>query len=524
MTLQFSMKDGEYFWGGSTFVGMKMPVSAQDFFAQDLRRDCQNQGMPLFLSNQGRYLWSDAPFKITFDHGRVTVEGADDLALTEAGSCLRDAYLHAMKAHFPFTGKLPPKEFFETAQYNTWMEFTYYQAQDKVLAYAHAIVDHGFKPGILIIDEGWHNPYGDWTFDRAKFPDPRAMVDELHALGFTVMLWVTPFVSPNGLKFVQSCRADYNPKDESYKKTCMRNEKGEVALVDWWNGYSAILDFENPIDREFLDSQLRALMQDYGIDGFKFDGGTIGHYTSGQLLNPPYRGESGDTHFAMNKNIAWNEFGARYKFHEYKDSFRGGGKPVIQRLADRAHSWTKADGITSIIPNSLLQGLLGYPFICPDMIGGGEWIYSIYPDVIPDHELFLRMAQVSSLFPMMQFSWAPWRVLNDEEMEIILESARLHERMMPEIMAILEQSATSGEPVLRHMEYEFPHCGYEHIADQFMLGSDILVCPVITKGTREKDVVFPEGKWQDDEGNVYEKGTHTVKTPLEKLRYFRRIS
>ena len=46
------------------------------------------------------------------------------------------------------------------------MEHTYYQAQDKVLAYAHAIIDHGFKPGILIIDEGWHNPYGDWTFDR----------------------------------------------------------------------------------------------------------------------------------------------------------------------------------------------------------------------------------------------------------------------------------------------------------------------------------------------------------------------
>ena len=119
MTIQFRIQEGEYFWGGSTFVGMKMPVSAQDFFEQDLRRSCQNQGMPLFLSNKGRYLWSEEPFKITFDHGHVTAEGADDLALTEAGSCLRDAYLAAMRAHFPFTGKLPPKEFFETAQYNT---------------------------------------------------------------------------------------------------------------------------------------------------------------------------------------------------------------------------------------------------------------------------------------------------------------------------------------------------------------------------------------------------------------------
>ena len=523
MTYQFKIREGECFWGGSTYEGVKMPYDEKTVVSYDFRKKCQNQGMPLFLSNQGRYLWSEDPFAIRFDCGTVTVEGEDDIHMTEAGDCLRDAYLHAMKTHFPFSGKVPPMKFFETAQYNTWMEHTYYQAQDKVLDYAHKIVDNGFKPGILIIDEGWHNPYGDWTFDPIKFPNPRAMVDELHALGFTVMLWVTPFVSPNGLKFIQTCRADFNPKDDAYKKTFMRNEKGEVALTDWWNGYSAILDFENPLDCEYLDCQLRALMQDYGIDGFKFDGGTIGHYASSNLANPPYRGESDGTHKAMNKNIAWNEFGTRYKFHEYKDTFKGGGKPTIQRLADRAHSWTKDDGILSIIPNSLVQGLLGYPFICPDMIGGGEWTYSVYPDVIPDHELFLRMAQVSSLFPMMQFSWAPWRVLNEEEMDIIRESAYLHERMLPEIMKVVEESAVSGEPVLRHLEYEYPHCGYERVTDEFMLGKEFLVCPVVTQGTREKEIVFPEGKWQDTDGNVYECGTHKVKTPLEKLTYFKKI-
>ena len=262
-------------------------------------------------------------------------------------------------------------------------------------------------------------------------------------------------------------------------------------------------------------------MQDYGIDGFKFDGGTIGHYTSGQLLNPPYRGESGDTHFAMNKNIAWNEFGARYKFHEYKDSFRGGGKPVIQRLADRAHSWTKEDGITSIIPNSLLQGLLGYPFICPDMIGGGEWIYSIYPDVIPDHELFLRMAQVSSLVPMMQFSWAPWRMLGKEAQKYCLDAAKLHAKFADYIIENVKASAVSGEPILRSLEYRYPNLGYAEITDEFLLGDRVLVAPVMEKGAVERRVVLPEGEWLSLEKTPYTGGQAvTVPAPIDTLPYF----
>ncbi|UKI38021.1 MAG: hypothetical protein L6V93_08410 [Clostridiales bacterium] len=34
----------------------------------------------------------------------------------------------------------------------------------------------------------------------------------------------------------------------------------------------------------------------------------------------------------------------------------------------------------------------------------------------------------------------------------------------------------------RNMEYEFPNEGFEHVCDQFMLGSDIMSAPVLTKG------------------------------------------
>ncbi len=516
----FEIFENEFWWGGTIEDGIQMPFSNKTVnYQRDFRLDASNQTMPLYLSSKGRYIWSEQPFAVKIDAGYFEFEG-EDITMTETGDCLRDAYLAASQAHFPFNGEVPPLEFFETAQYNTWMEFTYNPTQKTVLEYAHSIIDNGFKPGILIIDEGWHNPYGDWTFDQLKFPNPKQMIEELHALGFKVMLWVVPYVTASGLKFISQVRADLNY--EHYQDAFMRNENGVPVVMEWWNGYGAILDFENPTDVKFLDDQLQALMKDYGVDGFKFDGGTLRAFTNTVVINGQHKGTADGTYSPMKKNIAWNDFGARYKYHEYKDTFKGGGKPVVQRLRDRNHTWTN-DGIDTILPNSLAQGLIGHPFICPDMIGGGEWSYNIIPSFKVDEELFVRMAQVSVFFPMMQFSWAPWRVLSRENFETVVKAAHLHSEMAPEIIEIIKASAVSGEPVMRTLEYMYPHCGYEKINDEFLCGENILVCPIVTQGTFEKDIVFPEGRWQDTDGNVYECGTHRVSTPLDKLTWFRKI-
>ena len=157
------------------------------------------------------------------------------------------------------------------------------------------------------------------------------------------------------------------------------------------------------------------------------------------------------------------------------------------------------------------------------IFGGGEWSYNVKPGFKIDEELFIRMAEVSVFFPMMQFSWAPWRVLSEESWKIVARFGRMHAEVAPEIIKIIETSAVSGEPVLRSMEYSYPGCGYERICDQYLCGEDILVCPVVTKGTFEKDVVIPEGEWVDELGNKFTKGVHRIPTPLERLPYFRRI-
>lgn len=506
--------ENEFWWGCTSSQGRAQPFTASSKFAYNMHAG-ENQTMPFFVSNLGRYIWCESPLQVSIDNGEINLTADSEIILDKPADTLRDAYFFASQKHFPFSGDIPPEKFFTTSQYNTWMELDYHQSQEGILNYARGLIENGYEPGILIIDEGWHGRYGLWEFDRVKFPDPAAMVAELHEMGFTVMLWVVPLVSCDGMDFVIATERRHLVGGSGDKQLFLRTDEGKVAIVHWWNGYSAILNLCEEDDRQYLDTKLRHLMDTYGVDGFKFDGGNICMYNPGNIINGTQT-----KYTAAELNIAWNDFGTRYEFHEYKDTFKGGGKPVVQRLQDRHHSWNR-HGLTSILPDALVQGLIGHPFICPDMVGGGEWSFNYVPGFQCDQELFVRMAQCSALFPMIQYSWAPWRLLDGEHSALCLEAAKLHKRYSEHIMELVRHSAKTGEPIVRHMEYEFPHCGYAAVNDQFMLGSDILVAPVMEQGADGRTVVLPEGEWLYCDGTEYTGGKSvSVSAPLDRLPYF----
>ena len=520
--MNIKILDNEYWWGLSTFLGVELPFSKDTDITIDLRDGgaVHNQIMPLLVSSKGRYIWSEDAFCATFKNGEILLEG-EEIIFDESGKNLKDAYLNASRNHFPFDNAELAPEFFETAQYNGWVQFTYNPTQEGVLEYAHGIVDNGFEPGILIIDEGWHQPYGTWEFDKIKFPDPAKMVEELHELGFKVMLWVCPFVRCDGEQYVKSRRwgAEFGESKISSDLYLRTDEEiwYSPAIVQWWNGYSAILDFTKEADRIFLKTQLDALMENYGIDGFKFDGGKWAHYSNYACKN----GTVLDEEKKYERNIAWNEFGRMYKYHEYKDSYKCGGKCSISRLVDRSHSWDK-NGLNTILPNTLIQGLIGHPFVCPDMIGGGSWSMFQQEGFVFDEELFVRMAQAATYLPMMQFSLAPWQYLNKENLSYCLDAANKHKEIAPQIMKYVNESRKTGEPIVRAMAYEFPEENYETVKDYFMFGSDVLVAPVVEKGHTTKTVKLPKDyKWEYIDGTVYEGGTTvTVDAPISVLPVF----
>ena len=219
----------------------------------------------------------------------------------------------------------------------------------------------------------------------------------------------------------------------------------------------------------------------------------------------------------------WAQFGLEYPYNEYRACYKMAGTHLVQRLADKSHSWN-SNGLSSLIPNQLTQGILGYAYTCPDMIGGGSYTDFLDGSKNLDQELFVRYAQCAALMPMLQFSAAPWRVLSKEKFEACKAAAWLHVKYADYIYALATEASKSVEPIVRYMSYEFPEEGLELIIDQFMLGTKYLVAPVLEKGATAREVSFPTGKWLGDDGVVVEGPCRiTVDVSLDRLPIFERM-
>ncbi len=496
---------GEAWYGLCVWDGCQMPITQASVYHRSLEPNpTANQSAPLLVSSQGRYLWCDTGLTVDVRGGVIEATAQQGIIdLQEGFGTLRDAYRAAAEAHFPPQDKLPPEAFFMKPQYNTWIELAYDQTQENVLSYARRILSEGYPAGIIMIDDGWNESYGTWEFSVGAFPDPKAMVDELHQMGFEVMLWICPFVSPD-------TRVG---RDLAEKGLLIRDPAGEVAIKKWWNGYSAVLDLSHPGALAWMRERLNSLMARYGVDGFKFDAGDPYFYDATRDVTYAPITENGQA-------AAWAKLGAEYAYNEFRACFAAANLPLVQRLHDKCHEWGEA-GMASLIPNQLCQGIQGYAFTCPDMVGGGM-LGSFYGDGFQlDEELFVRYAQCAALSPMIQFSAAPWRLLSKEGNRRCLEAALLHTQWADTIIALAQQAAHSGEPIYRYMEYVFPGQGLEQVTDQFMLGDRLLVAPVLEKGADTRCVRLPKGSWRYVDGTCYEGGrTVTVPAGLDTLPYF----
>ncbi len=165
---------------------------------------------------------------------------------------------------------------------------------------------------------------------------------------------------------------------------------------------------------DWFRSRLDYLQSTYQVDGFKFDGGDSSFYSGVTTLQPASPNAQTEL---------YGKIGLHYPLNEYRAMWKMGGQPLGERLSDKAHSWTD---LRKLIPDMILEGLMGYPFSCPDMIGGGEFT-SFLPGSTIDQDLIVRSAQCQALMPMMQFSVAPWRVLDETHLNAVLKAVKVRE-------------------------------------------------------------------------------------------------
>ena len=515
--LAVRMLPGERWWGLCNAFGREMPFTERTELSFDLRLDnYSHQALSFLCSDRGRAIWCPEPVGVEIAGGTIRLasdKGPIEL-VEDAGSNLREAFRFASAKWFPPAGGEPDLLYFSAPQCNTWIELTYHQNERDVLAYARSMLDNGVPPGVFMIDDTWQLGYGTWEFDPRRFSDPKGMMAKLHAMGYKVLLWICPFVSMDSPAYRALLAtggflcARENERGERHDRWC-----NDPAAVKWWNGKSALLDFTHPDGRRWFECELARLKRDFGADGFKFDGGGVGYYSIGYPSFEP--GVSAATQSAL-----YGEFALANPGSEYRNGFGFAGKPVIMRLHDKPHTW---DALRRLIPDRLAAGVVGGPFIGPDMIGGGEWT-AFLPGAPFDPELFLRSAQVHALCPMMQISASPWRVLSPEHQRIFRDVVALRQRFAPRFVELAKESARTGEPMMRNLEYAFPGRGYADVKDEFLMGDDLLVAPVLEKGAATRRVVLPPGSWRADDGSLLDGPAEIdAAAPLPRLPHFERV-
>jgi myogenesis-regulating glycosidase len=510
----FEALDDESWYGAEVLAASQWPLNAK-IIRRDPFLPTGNQTAPLWLSSRGVALFKQDYQPVGFSfHGRkcrtLRIHGGDtcrfDLCVSIADD-IRQAHRTAISVLGP-PRSAPPPEYFRKPVFCTWIEFLTEVNQQGVLDYAAAMHQHGFPCGVLMIDDRWMRQYGDLEFDSVKFPDPSCMVEALHARDIRVALWVTPFLDCESSRYAEARERGY-----------LLRKKGSSApfLGRWWNGTSALVDLSHPEARAWFVDGLRELVSEYGVDGFKLDAGDAeviaGGYDSFAPMNP---WEYAD---------AFASIGAEFPINELRVSWLTQRLGLVQRLRDKSPTWSPSDGLGSIIPHGLCEGLLGYPYFCADMIGGG-WDAGFRKGQPVDEELFVRWTQASALLPIMQFSYAPWR-LSEKMAAICRRYVKLHEDLSGYIYCLAQDATKDGTPIVKPLFFDYPaDKACYRVSDQFLLGDRFLVAPVLTRGALRRPVYLPAGQWKDFWSGEAFCGPRLItsyEARLEKLPLFERV-
>ena len=145
----------------------------------------------------------------------------------------------------------------------------------------------------------------------------------------------------------------------------------------------------------------------------------------------------------------------------------------------------------------LTANLLGYPY---STVSADPALTS--DSVARDPKVLLRYVQLSSVLPVAALDIAPWRITDPAVAAQCKAAFTARERIGEYYRQLIQESARTAEPIVRHMEYEFPRNGFTDCNDQFMIGSKSLVAPLLGESD-SRTVRFPRGVWISRKGERF---------------------
>jgi len=370
--------------------------------------------------------------------------------------------------------------------YGFWQCKERYQTQDEIVGIAKQYRER--KIPIDNIVQDWfywrENQWGSHEFDPSRFPDPAKMLRDLHQLNFHVMVSVWAkfdpetanaklldskgFLYPKAIEQARYYDA-FNPKAREQYWELMRDRLFSLGYDAWWLDAT---EPEIPMDR-FREFQTAL--------------GPAGRYLNAYSLMTTKGVYEGQRKAAPEKRV----------FILTRSAFSGQQRhSAVTWSGDIYGSW---DIFRRQVASGLNFCLAGVPYWCTD-IGG----FFSPPNSDPAYqELFVRWFQWGAFNPIFRVHGTGtdkelWRWGAENE-RILVQFDRLRYRLMPYIYSAAWQVTKKNATIMRALPYDFAHDPRTwKVADQFMFGPSIMVCPVVEPGAVKRKVLLPKNeRWYD---------------------------
>lgn len=493
--------------------------------------------IPFYMSNKGYgFLWNNAGigeviFGKNYTQWRSELSEELDYWITAD-----DTPKDIIKNYTEITGRAP--EFPENAL-GLWQCKLRYRTQDEVLQVAREYKKRGIPLDVIVIDFFHWIRQGDWSFDPEYWPDPQAMLNELHDMGVRCMVSIWPTVDRKSVNF----------KEMFDKGLLVRTERGSIQCFDF-QGDTVIYDATNPEARKFIWDKAKDNYYKYGIDMFWLD-----------EAEPEYSSYDFD-HYRYYTGPVLKVGNSYPKEHAkaFYDGMKASGQTDIvnllrcawvgsQKYAVLVWSGDIKSTFTALrdqLSAGLNIGIAGIPWWVSDTGG-------FFGDVRDEHfnELLVRWFQFSTFCPVLRMHGdrGPHDTPNLSDLDYgggFSETGRPNELwsygedvykilkkyldirlgMKDYIKSIMDEASKNGSPVIRTMFYEFPDdemCW--DIDDQYMFGSKYLVAPIMYQGMTERNVYLPSGSWKNIHDGIVYNGDQTIHAdaPIEIIPVFEKL-
>jgi alpha-D-xyloside xylohydrolase len=465
--------------------------------------------IPFYMSTSGYGLWLDTTGEATFD-----------LNATDKGQIIVDAAAAKLRIvlfagpEFPtilgnFTAQagraiVPPYWAFAP-----WKARDYDQNQAQVKEDVDRNRELGLPASVILIDSPWAETYNDYKFNPKQFDDPAAMVKYIHAQGYKLVLWHTPWINsksdpPKEAGFAGKIA----PLAENYQFAAdqnlfVKNANGSSYVGRWWKGEGSLIDFTRPKAKQWWQDEVRQAIA-AGADGFKDDDGEGNFF--------------GDVKFAdgTDPRVMRNRYSVLYNNaveELIQKDLKGNGVLLARSVTtgangigflwggDNEASFSPLNGLPTVVTAGLGSGLSGMPLWAADLGG-----YLGVADT-PNARLLERWTEYAAFSPLMEVmsskNIGPWNfdangpAGSHEALDIYRKYAVLHMSLFPYRYAAAQEAAKTGMPLMRALVLNYqddPHA--RATKDEYLFGPDFLVAPVIDAGT-QRAVYLPAGQWID---------------------------